>query len=134
MKIGLTFGQKLGRPECPYMKRWVLNFWLFSIRLHHWYSSDDDRNWHDHPWWFVTFVLSGSYVDVSDNGLDVLTRGAVRYRPALHRHTTKVAPAGCWTLVLTGPEIRKWGFWVNGKFRKANKYFFRHGHHECNKG
>lgn len=36
---------------------------------------------------------------------------------------------GCWTVLLTGPEKRVWGFWVNGKFRKRNKYFYEHGHH-----
>ncbi len=127
-----TWGEKLGRPECPYMRRWALNFGFFSLRIHHWYSSDDPRYFHDHPWWFVTLVISGSYTDVSTIGNEPMTPGTIRYRPALHRHTVSVSDGGCWTFMITGPTIRKWGFWVNGKFRKANKFFFEHGHHPCN--
>lgn len=122
----------LGKPECPYLHRWVAGLGLFSIRLHHWHSSDDTRHFHDHPWWFLTLVIKGSYHDVNPTGVKDMARWSVAYRPALHRHTVEVANGGCWTLLLTGPEIRFWGFWVDGKkFKKANKYFLEHGHHPC---
>lgn len=124
-------GERLGRPECPYLRRWVLALGLFSVRVHHFYRSDDARNHHDHPWWFVTLVLKGGYTDVSEGRLDHLRPGSMRFRPALHRHTVQTDPGGVWTLVLTGPNRRTWGFWVKGRFRKANKYFFEHGHHPC---
>lgn len=130
MKI-LTIGEKLGKPECPYLRRWVLNLGLFSIRLHHWLASDDGRNFHDHPWWFITLILKGSYTDVSPQGSEKLTCGNIRWRSSLHRHTVVVPSTGVWTLVLTGPELRKWGFWVNGKFFKRSKYFYEYGHHQC---
>lgn len=64
--------------DCPYMERWVLGFgsgmfartekrkedqkaW-FSLRLHHFFRSDEDHL-HDHPTWFTTLVLRGSYED-----------------------------------------------------------------------
>lgn len=131
MKLGITWGQYLGRPECPYMRRWVLNFGIFSIRLHHWYSSDDDRYFHDHPWWFITLVIFGGYTDVSPKGEERMKRWRMKYRPALHKHTVKVDKGGCWTLLITGSQIRKWGFWVKNKFKKANKYFLERGHHPC---
>jgi hypothetical protein len=106
-------------------------FGVFSLRLHHWHSSDDDRNFHDHPYSFYTVVLKGSYTDVSDNGEHLMLPGRVTYRPAEYRHYVKVPDGGCWTLLLTGPVVRKWGFWVRGKFRKANKYFLMYGHHPC---
>lgn len=128
-----TWGEKLGRPECPYLQRWVLNFKVFSVRLHHWYSSDDHRAFHDHPWWFCTLVLRGGYTDVSPVGREVMRPGTLRCREATHRHTVEVNPGGCWTLILTGPVSRVWGFWVrNGaKFMKTNKYFLKYGHHPC---
>lgn len=64
-KPGILWGQELGKPECPYLKRWVFNFGLFAIRLHRWYSSDDPRYMHDHPWGFWTLVLKGGYYDVT---------------------------------------------------------------------
>lgn len=113
------------------MRRWVLGFGIFSIRLHHWYSSDDARFWHDHSWFFVTLVLWGGYTDVSLFGRERMTPGVIRYRPALHRHTVEVDRGGCWTLVFTGPKVRRWGFWVGNKFRRSAKYFREYGHHPC---
>jgi hypothetical protein len=127
----LTWREKLGRPDCPYLIRWVLNLGLFSVRLHHWLGSDDPRAHHDHPWWYLTLVLWGGYVDSFPGGSDKLGMGSMRFRRSSWIHTVKVNPGGCWTLMLTGPEVRDWGFWVGGKFVRRNKYFFRHGVHEC---
>lgn len=129
----ITIGEELGQPECPYIRRWVLDFYLFSIRLHHWLSSDDQRHFHDHPWWYITIILWGGYTDRSPNGEDKLRMGSIRFRRALHQHTVVVRKGGCWSLLLTGSEKRVWGFWVKGKFRKRNKYFYMFGHHPCDK-
>jgi hypothetical protein len=123
--------ESIGLPECPYLRRWVADFGLFSIRLHRWQSSDDARHFHDHPWWFLTLVLRGRYVDVSPDGRDQLRPGSIRYRPALHKHTVEVQQPGTWTLLITGPTERRWGFWVNDKMIRRDKYFAVHGHHPC---
>ncbi len=130
MKV-LTFGELVGRPECYYLRRWVLNLGFISFRLHHWFKSDDQRNFHDHAWWFWTFILKGSYEDITPSGVEVMKPGMARFRNAEHKHAVKVAPNGCWSFMVTGPAVRTWGFWVGTKFKKANKYFFRHGHHQC---
>jgi hypothetical protein len=128
--FGVRWGEWLGRPECPYLRRWALNLGLVSFRIHHFFRSDDDRAFHDHPWWFLTIVLRGSYDDVSPAGVDRLTPGSIRFRRALHRHT--VTTTGAWTFVVTGPNVRAWGFWENGvRFRKSNKWFAMRGHHPC---
>lgn len=129
--FSLKWGERIYAGENPYLRRWALVFGLASIRVHHFLCSDDDRAFHDHPWWFITFVIKGGYTDVSPSGKDHLGRGSIRFRPALHRHTVQIDPGGVWTVLLTGPNLRTWGFWVNGKFRKSNKYFFEHGHHQC---
>lgn len=64
-KAGITWGQRCGLPECPYLRRWVFNFGVGSVRVHHWTGSDDSRHLHDHAWWFLTFVVRGGYTDVS---------------------------------------------------------------------
>lgn len=114
-----------------YVRRWYIETRWFSVRIHHWLHSDDDRNFHDHPWWFLTFVLQGGYKDFTPSGVEELRAGMLRYRPALHRHTVKVNSGGCWTILVTGPKVRKWGFWVGRKFRKSNKYFLEWGKHIC---
>lgn len=132
MKI--TLGQLLGKKECPYIKRWVIDFGFFSIRLHHWLSSDDQRYLHDHPWWYISLVVKGSYIDRSDKGDTKRNPGSISYYPATHKHTVSVSSGGCWTILITGREVRDWGFWVKGKFKKRNRYFYDYGHHPCEKG
>jgi hypothetical protein len=127
----LTWAEKLGLPDCPYVVRWKLELPFGSLRVHHWLKPDDDRAFHDHPWWFVTLVVRGAYMDKNPNGFDILKAPALRYRPALHRHTVVPWPQGAWTIMVTGPKTRPWGFWLNGKFVKANKWFARFGHHPC---
>lgn len=131
--------QPLGKSNDPYMKRWGIETKRFSVRLHHWFRGDDDRHYHDHSWNFMCIVLKGSYEDISYSIVndittvthDRLTAGSVRYRPADFKHIVKTD--GCWSLVLTGPEIRKFGFWVPNKSGKmvwlrARRYFFKYGH------
>ncbi len=132
----VKFGEKLGNPTCPYLQRWTLEIYnLFSIRLHRWFRGDDERALHDHPWNFYGIVLKGSYTDLTEEGREEMPTGKVFYRDAEHKHT--VETKGCWTLVLTGPVIRKWGFWLRNKSKtadvwfKAKRYFIKHGHHPC---
>lgn len=130
--VRIGWHEKLGLPGCPYVIRWNVETPIGSVRLHHWLGPDDDRAYHDHPWWFVTLVLHGGYRDDSPEGVDELHAGSVRFRRALHRHTVIPHSGGAWTLMITGRKMRSWGFWRNGKFFKANKWFLRFGHHPCN--
>jgi hypothetical protein len=114
-----------------YVRRWYLETPWFSVRLHHWLHSDDSRYFHDHPFSFVTLVLWGSYIDRTPAGDEFLGLGSVRYRNAFHRHSVIIPPGGAWTALLTGPKVRRWGFWVRDKFKKSNKYFLEHGQHIC---
>lgn len=116
------------------MRRWVIDFGAFALRLHRWEASDDTRAFHDHAWWFVTLVLRGGYTDVSPDGRDTLRAGSVRFRPATHRHTVEVARPGTWTMLITGAPVRRWGFWVDGKLWKRDRYFATMGHHACDGG
>lgn len=142
--MGWKFGERLGNPECPYLRRWVADFWLFSIRLHHWIASDDQRYFHDHSWSFASLILKGGYTEWTPTPIDEVVgmgprvgrrygRWSLLKRPAEWKHTVEVESGGAWTLMLTGREKRVWGFWVGGKFRKRNKYFYEHGHHPCEK-
>lgn len=134
MKWGYTWAEQLGLPECKYLIRWVLWLGKFSVRLHYWKASDDQEYHHDHEWWFHTFVLWGSYTDIDANGNeDTLTMGSHRYRTAEYQHKVKVLRPTI-TLLVTGLPERVFGFWVNGKFIKARRYFFQYGHHPCIEG
>lgn len=127
----IRFAERLGLPSCPYVIRWRIETPFGSVRVHRWLGPDDDRAFHDHPWWFLTVVLKGGYTDRSPDGDEHLHAGMVRFRPAHHRHTVVPDPNGAWTALVTGPKVRDWGFWLNGKWRKANKWFAKYGHHPC---
>lgn len=121
----------IGDPDEPYLRRW----WLiprnrfFNIYLHEILRSDDDRALHDHPWWNVSIILKGGYVEHVPGGRHSRTRGDIVFRRAktAHRlelgvrlHVTDQPEADgvryefgdvpCWSLFITGPRVRQWGF------------------------
>lgn len=125
---------------CFYLTRWVLTLFGYSIRLHHWINDDDQRYYHDHPWWMLIFILKGGYTDYSplENNIpgqnfDHLHFGSFRFRKADHKHTVVVDKGGCWSLLLTGPVSRNFGFWIPGRDKPMRflRYFSRYGHHQC---
>ena len=126
-----------------YCRRWWIiprNRW-FNIYFHRFLHSDDDRALHDHPWWNMSFLLKGEYVEYleTDSTLTheptrrVLRRaGDVVFRLAGTPHRVELQPRyeltrdgmhptdeieECWTLFVTGPVIREWGFHCPGGWR-----------------
>lgn len=101
----------------PYLKRWWLiprNRFL-NVYLHRFLRSDDDRALHDHPWWNVSLLLDGRYVEhtVRAGGINVRTQrraGDWKARTASSAHRIELVDGPCWTLFVTGPRIREWGF------------------------
>ena len=46
----------------PYLIRYTLiECAWFSIKVHHILESDEDRCEHDHPWPFLSLILTGGY-------------------------------------------------------------------------
>lgn len=111
--------QVISNHDAPYLRRWYLiprNRWL-NLYLHHFVGSDDPRGLHDHPWWFASLVLVGSYIEVTATGCTHRRGGSVAVRRATHRHRVclptdrRGREIPCWSLVVTGPHLREWGFW-----------------------
>ena len=122
---------RVGIPGCQYLERWIADFRLFSLRIHRWHGSDDQRHYHDHEWSFLTIVLRGAYLDISPAGEQLMKAGTFAFRKAEHKHKVLLVKKPTWTFLITGPKTRGFGFWVNGVFRKRNRYFFDHKHHPC---
>lgn len=120
------YASHIGSPGNVYMRRFIflLPFGLGTIRLHHIVRSDDDRHLHDHPFDFVSFLLSGDYVETTP-----LTWAPGRkYEPGVDPTKTRAWPRfsivrkraedlhclslkrPVWTLVFSGPKRRDWGF------------------------
>jgi hypothetical protein len=106
----------IGGAETPYVLRWWViprNRW-FNIYLHKFLRSDDDRALHDHPWINVSYLLEGTYVEhlIAAGGVQKATRyyaGNLRFRRSVVAHRIEV-DRPCWSLFITGPVIREWGF------------------------
>lgn len=109
----------IGGIENPYMLRWYLlprNEWL-NLYLHKFMRDDEDRALHDHPWWFLSWMLKGKYIEHTPNGIFRRSWLSIAFRRATHTHRVELLkdiagkPVPCWTLVLTGSKSREWGFW-----------------------
>lgn len=108
----------VGSALSPYLRRWWViprNRW-FNIYLHQFLRSDDDRALHDHPWWWLSVMLRGHYTEhtIAAGGVHRQKRyvaGCVRLHSPWFAHRLEVQPqASCWSLFITGPRVREWGF------------------------
>lgn len=136
----------------PYMDRfWLLRLgtdgkddrgnpapWI-ALRVHHIRSSDEGRDFHDHPWTFLSLILRGGYYEerpyegplLAPKGVQLhscptgkeFTRSVYSAPRLLLRRArqwhrlrlpTELEATGTWTLVLTLPRCQDWGFLFNG--------------------
>lgn len=113
-----------------YLRRYYLTprKWRYRLFLHFINKPDDDRVEHDHPWWFVTAILSGGYYESILQNDKKTTKdvphlaGTVLYRGSGHIHKILYVLPKTWTLVLAGPKKRTWGFWEEKKFIPWTEY------------
>jgi hypothetical protein len=112
----------IGRNDDVYLRRWTL--WgrragpkiARAVFLHQFLRSDYDTALHDHPWPFVSVILSGGYWEHAANPDGTIRRrwfgpGRVLRRPAEYRHRAELPPGrDCWTLVFRGKKCRSWFF------------------------
>lgn len=118
------------RDGIAYLNRWWIwrrNRWL-NCYLHQFIADDVDPVLHDHPWWSVSIVLKGGYYEITTGPDGTQERryygpGSRRLRSAKFSHRIELPRVKrvdgektvevlepCWTLFLTGPRIRDWGF------------------------
>lgn len=119
----------------PYMHRYYLflkdrKWFPFNVVLHKIVKSDEPV-FHDHPWPFITIVLSGGYWEhtpvLDDNGRQIadITQwrgpGSIIMRGSKDYHWLEldenVGPVT--TLFFMGPQLRDWGFlkdkWIHNE-------------------
>jgi hypothetical protein len=127
----IRWNEPLGPTECPYLHRWVVTAFNYSIRLHHWVRSDDRRHFHDHAWNFVSVILKGRYTNVTPKGRTEHKAPSMWYSDATERHYIEVPEGGTWTLLFCGRPFKKWGFFVGKSFWRPLRYFSKFGHPPC---
>ena len=107
----------IGGSEGPYLLRWwvIPRNRFFNIYLHKFLRDDDDRALHDHPWLSLSIILRGGYVEHTADIVSRREAGSVVFRRAKHAHRIELLrdagqPLPAWTIFITGPKIREWGF------------------------
>lgn len=131
MKLRVRPSRVIGDEANPYMLRWHIfrigN--LPRVFVHKFLRSDYDRALHNHPWWFISIIIKGQYLEHMPNGDTVLRKaGSVVRRGLEHSHRIElikdccnvpgalvpmlfpIREQPCWTLFITGPDVRRWGF------------------------
>lgn len=121
----IRWKEALGLQECPYLYRWTFVFFGYSIRIHHWLRSDDNRHFHDHSCDLISMILKGHYynnVPVDPENPDVNNKRRIHakaWKPwkakATDKHYLEIPKGGAWTILLQGRPYHKWGFYVKNK-------------------
>ena len=108
------------RDGSPYLERWHViprNKW-FNIYAHRFLGDDDHKDLHDHAWWSMSFLLKGSLLEwiPTHMGFDYQKCRIVnRFWPVIRSpgFSHRLQLNDCteaWTIFITGPVIRPWGF------------------------
>jgi hypothetical protein len=111
-----------------YMYRWVLKTPLFTLRLHNIKREDRDPHHHDHPFDFTSIMLTGGYEEeVQDEQTGELHRtwyyrGAIRKLRARDMHRLHTVLPSTYTLVISGPKTKDWGFQVGEEWVHHRNY------------
>jgi hypothetical protein len=114
-----------GADGSPYIKRWrIVQTPLFAVMIHKISRPDSDRDMHDHPWPFYSFVLSGGYSEIYADNLKAaqgliswgqtkrtlsMGHGRLIRRGQFHKITT-LFESPTWSIVFTGKRSGTWGF------------------------
>lgn len=125
----------VGTAADPYLLRWWLiprNRW-FNVYLHCFLRSDDERALHDHMYVNLSVLLDGEYVEhgIRRGGVATAVRrraGEAKLRSPWTAHRIELLrDAGgelmaCWTLFVTGPRLRNWGFHCPAGWRSWQEF------------
>ena len=106
-----------------YLKRWHLipENKFFNVYYHEIRASDMDRDLHDHPYVFSSFILSGGYYEETKQGVVERGVGDFNIHQPWFLHRLKMKDSnGANTIFITGPKVKRWGFmtengWVYNK-------------------
>lgn len=118
-----------------YLRRWWViprnNY--FNIYLHNMLRDDDDIL-HDHMYWSFSLCLSGRLREVyqlhpaetpfhaaSERLIRDVEQGSISIRSPEMAHQLVVVETA-WTIFITGPRIKEWGFWCPKGFRHWKDY------------
>lgn len=114
-----------------YLHRWGLSHdRIGGVLLHRMDAPDPGIDLHDHPWWFVSIIIKGGYVEARASNRQPNEQAWITRKPWSVKtmrldecHTiTSLLTKHSWSLVLKGPRRRSWGFYVNEEWMPESVY------------
>jgi hypothetical protein len=95
----------------PYLRRWwvVPRNDVMNVYLHEFVGSDEPRALHDHRGDNVSWLLDGSYLEHTVDGIFTRNAGVARRATDLHR-VELIGGRPVISLFFIGPIVRDWGF------------------------
>lgn len=130
----------IGSADNAYLKRWwiIPRNRFFNIYLHQFLRSDDDRALHDHMYINMSYLLEGTYVEhtIAQGGVNHEHRyraGELRFRLPSTAHRIEVDQP-CWSLFITGPRVRDWGFHCPKGWRPWKQFVDDRDHGKIGRG
>jgi len=114
-----------------------LGFLPFTVLIHCFHQSDQDRDLHNHPWKARSLILLGGYheeyrVRLDESTYKVQQRtvkpGRFNKISPEHFHRVDLRKDRCWTLFVIGKRSQTWGFWNREtyKFTQWEEYLRQH--------
>ena len=89
-------------------------------------SGSDGPVFHKHPWWSISCILSGSYIEHTADGDFKREAGDVVFREAEALHWVEINEP-VYTLFITGPKIQDWGFLCGDEIIDHTEYGIMRG-------
>lgn len=98
----------------PYMRRHFLlgdsSMARGSTARFHEILRSDLADLHDHPWDFISVILSGRYIETTPDTEQEFGVGSVLVRRAEQLHRLTLPDGPVWTFITISPARRRWGF------------------------
>jgi hypothetical protein len=140
---GIRSRKRDGHVDVPkaFLVRWfvVPKNRFCNIYLHKFIRDDEDRALHDHPWWNLSLPLREGYIEhtIDAGGVHKRTEirpGTLKLRAPWHAHRVELhkdiacgEPIASWSLFITGPVVRGWGFHCPGEWRSQEQFAKENG-------
>jgi hypothetical protein len=110
-----------------HFRRWrILSTPWFGVYLHRIYHHDCDLHMHTHPWDFVSWVISGRYIERllrnSETSYVARRRWSWAKRLTTDSHQIVDIKAPTTTIVFTGPRHDSWGYNIDGEIVDHQEY------------
>ena len=111
-------------PDDIYLTRWrIIQTPWFGMYLHLIWRADNDRHLHNHPWNFMSIILRGGYLELTEIGNRRWRPGSMHRMGANHFHAIKsLDREPTVTLVFVGKKKQDWGYKTDRGFTPQAQY------------